>query len=147
MYVYVYEHVWVLIFWLYCISCTYRKRKKNSHKKRNIRKSQDFIELLPSARPPPEIKILTVTRTWKKSPEKKILKFPRSALIHIKTRVCLKYLVNDCGFFTGCGSFQYGLRNSATYIPYIPAVRVLKCNKRSKKTAFFLKATRLQLFD
>ena len=37
---YVYEYVWVLIFWVCCISCTYRK-KKNSHKKKK--------ELLPSA--------------------------------------------------------------------------------------------------
>ena len=146
---YVYEHVWVLIFWLYCISCTYRKRKKNSHKKRNIRKSQDFIELLPSARPPPEIKILSVTRTWKKSPEKKMLRFPRSALIHIKTRVCLKYLVNDCGFFTGWASFlQYGLRNSVTYVRFYSSRIIVKMQQTpKKKTAFFLKATRLQRFD
>ena len=27
------EHVWVFIFWLYCISCTYGKRKRSSQKK------------------------------------------------------------------------------------------------------------------
>ena len=47
------EHVWVLIFWLYCISCTYEKRKnkftKNKRKRKEISgKSLKFIELLPS---------------------------------------------------------------------------------------------------
>ena len=47
------EHAWVLIFWLYCISCTYEKRKKkftkNKRKRKEISgKSLKFIELLPS---------------------------------------------------------------------------------------------------
>ena len=50
------EHVWVLIFWLYCISCTYGKRKKkftkNKRKRKEISgKSLKFIELLPSGQP------------------------------------------------------------------------------------------------
>ena len=58
---YVYEHVWVFIFWLSCISCTYRKRKKKVHTKKEISgKSQNFMELLLSVPPPPEIKILSV---------------------------------------------------------------------------------------
>ena len=36
------------------------KAQKSSHKKRNIRKISNLIELLPSARPPPETKILSV---------------------------------------------------------------------------------------
>ena len=31
-----------------------------------------------------------------KYPEKQKLSFSRSALFYIKTRVCLKYIVNDC---------------------------------------------------
>ena len=49
------EHIWVFKFWLYCISCTYGKRKKEVHKKTKKKvisgKSQNFIELLSSAQP------------------------------------------------------------------------------------------------
>ena len=31
-----------------------------------------------------------------KTPEKQKLNFFRSALLHLKTRVCLKYFVHDC---------------------------------------------------
>ena len=41
-------------------------------------------------------------------------------------RVCLKYLVNDCGFFTGWASLQYRLRNSATYIPFYSSCMNIK---------------------
>ena len=34
-----------------------------------------------------------------KSLEKQKLNFSCSALFHMKTRVSLKYFVNDCGFF------------------------------------------------
>ena len=43
--------------------------------------------------PPPETKILSALV---KHPEKQKLNFSRSALFHMKTRVCLKYFVNDC---------------------------------------------------
>ena len=60
MYMYVYEHVWVSIFWLYCILCSYRKRRKVHTKKEIFQENQNFIELLPSARPPTEIEILSL---------------------------------------------------------------------------------------
>ena len=50
-----------------------------------------FIELLPRALP--EMKILKVLV---ERPEKQKLNFSHSALFYIKTRVCLKYFVNDC---------------------------------------------------
>ena len=49
-----------------------------------------FIELLPRALI--EMKILKVLV---KRPEKQKLRFSQSALFYIKTRVCLKYFVND----------------------------------------------------
>ena len=92
LYMYVYEHVWVFIFWLYCISCTYRKRKK--------------LQLLPSCRPPSEIKISTVLVkiSWKAE-----IELSPQCAISYETRVCLKYLMNDCRFFRGWASFQHGL--------------------------------------
>ena len=128
---YLYEHVWVFIFWLSCISCTYRKRKKKVHTKKEISgKSQNFIELLLSARPPPEIKILSVL--VKISWEQK-LNFPRIALFHMNTRVSLKCLMNDCGFFTGWALFQYGLRNSVTYIPFYSSPMNIKMQHTPNK--------------
>ena len=44
--------------------------------------------------PPPEMKFLSVLVDI--SPEKQKLNFSRSGLLHIKTRVYLKYFVNDC---------------------------------------------------
>ena len=66
MYMFIYEYIWVFIFLLHCTSCTYRK-KKFTQKKEIPGKSQNFVELLPSARPPPEIKILSVLvkTSWK----------------------------------------------------------------------------------
>ena len=45
---------------IYCISCRYRKRKKVHTKKEIYQENQNFIELVPSARLPPVIKILSV---------------------------------------------------------------------------------------
>ena len=63
MYMYATEHVWIFIFWLYCISCTYRKRKQVLTQKKKYQenlKTSEISELLPSACPAPEIKILSV---------------------------------------------------------------------------------------
>ena len=122
MYMYVYEHVWVVIFLLYCISCTYRKRKRKFTQKKISGKAQDLIELLPIACLPPEIKILSVLVKilWKAE-----IELSRSALIHMKTRVC--------GFFTGWASFQYGLRNFATYIPFYSRRMSIKMEPAPKK--------------
>ena len=57
------------------------------------RKSQSFIEWLAVLSPTSEIKICQYLR---KSSEKHKLKFFRSTLFHMKTRVSLKYFVNDC---------------------------------------------------
>ena len=51
----------------------------------------------------------------------------------MKTTVCLKYLVNDFGFFKGWASFQYGLRNSATYIPFYSSRMNIKTQQTPKK--------------
>ena len=69
--------------------------KKKIHTKKEIsEKSEIFIELWPRACHPPEILSVLVKISWKQK-----LNFPRSALFHMNTRVCLKYLGNDCGFF------------------------------------------------
>ena len=83
-----------------------------------------------------------------------MLNFSRGALIHMKTRVCLKYFVNGCGFYTGWASFQYGLRNSATYIPFYSSRMSIKMqqtpkkdsilSKRPRKTAYFPNAQKRQ---
>ena len=67
MYMYVHEHVWVFIFWLLVFHVYIEKEKKVNTKKEISGKSQNFIELLPNARPPPEIKTLSdlVKISWK----------------------------------------------------------------------------------
>ena len=60
-----------------------------------------FIELLPI--PPPKMKIKKKKEKifWKTEIEllpKEKLNFCRSALFHMKTRVGLKYFLNDCGY-------------------------------------------------
>ena len=58
----------------------------------------------------------------------------------MKIRVYLKYLLNDCGFFADWASFQYGLGNYATYIPFYSSRMGIKMQQTP-----FLTATRLQL--
>ena len=108
------------------------KAKRSSQKQKRKRKviwekSQNFIELLPSAQPT-EMKILSflVKISWK-------TELPRSVLFHMKTRVYLKYLVNDFGFFAGWASFQYELINSATYILFYSKRINLKTQQTPKK--------------
>ena len=57
-------------------------------------KSQNLIELFPSAYSSTRNKNLH----WQKSPEKQNLNVSRSAPFYMKTRVCLKYFVNDCRY-------------------------------------------------
>ena len=56
------------------------------------RKSQNFIKQLSSAQSSSQIKNYVSTG---KSPEKQKSNFSRNAIFHMKTRVCLKYFVND----------------------------------------------------
>ena len=66
----------------------------HTRNKKISRKSQKFIELWPSTQSPPQkMKILSILT---KTPEKWKLNFFRSALFHMKTRICLKYFVYDC---------------------------------------------------
>ena len=57
----------------------------------------------------------------------------------MKIRVCLKYFVNDCGFFIGWASFEYELRNSATYIPFYSSRMNIKMQQTSKKDSIYSK--------
>ena len=52
--------------------------------------SQNFLKLLPSAQSPTE------NENFVRAVENRKSNFSRSALFHMKTRVCLKYFVNDC---------------------------------------------------
>ena len=56
-------------------------------------KCNNFIELLPSAQSSSRIHFCQYQQ---KSAEKQKWNFFHSALFHIKTRVCLKYFVNNC---------------------------------------------------
>ena len=80
-------------------------------KLRNIWKISNLIELLSNAQfsSRHENFVNPIKNLLKKK-----LKFSRIALFHMKTGVCLKYFVSDCSW----SSFQYGLKNSATYIPF-----------------------------
>ena len=57
----------------------------------------------------------------------------------METTVCLKYLVNDCGCFTGWASFQYGLRDSATCIPFYSSRMNIKIQQTPKKESILSK--------
>ena len=57
-------------------------------------KSQNFIELLPTAQSFSQNENLV--RTSKNLLKKRKLNFSRSALFHMENRVCVKYFVNDC---------------------------------------------------
>ena len=59
-------------------------------------KSQNGIELLPSGQSSSQNEIFVSTS--KNLLKKQKLNFSLSALCRIKTRVCLKYFVNDCSF-------------------------------------------------
>ena len=64
-------------------------------------KSQNFIELLPSAQSSSQNKNSVSTNKNQK------LNFSRSALFHMKTRVCLKYFVNDRSYLEPRMSFVF----------------------------------------
>ena len=55
--------------------------------------SQNILELLPSSQSSFQKK--TFCQFQQKSPEKQKLNFSHSALFHMKTRVCLRYFVNE----------------------------------------------------
>ena len=51
----------------------------------------------------------------------------------MKSRVSLKYFVNECGFFIGWLSFQYGLKIMQHSFLFIPAIWISKCKQTPKK--------------
>ena len=81
----------IIFTWLNSLYNPFKTQDLRKYKE-NLKTSQNYCQVLS---PLLEVKILSVLV---KITEKQKLNFSHSVLFHMKTRVCLKYFVNDCRY-------------------------------------------------
>ena len=126
---------------------SYGKKKEAHEKKRKeiSGKSQNLIELLPSAQPYSRNENFV-------SPSNNVLKNRNRFFLVVHCFTWKIEFVSNIWWMTVVSSqaedrFIMGQEFLQHTFLFIPVVWISKRNKRPKKTAFFLKATRVQLFD